>query len=206
MLSSTKEPRWYPPNFADASASPTAKINRRLRNASWSALRKECGGDQPPQYFFGAKMRLKTRGNSRFQGGKPPGSNARGNPRGPVRTHGDSRPLLGLFATSFVVVPNNFFGIFRRMDCNVQLPEVGPLLPTSGSWLQTSNLCFPKSNFQRLHFDLPLPTSGSWTREDGSGNRTSGSWKMEIVNRRMRRRPAASILFSRQNVSKNAGK
>ena len=58
---------------------------------------KVCGSDQPSQYFFHAKTCVKTRKNGSFRGGTPPGSNARRNPWGPVRTCGDPRLLLGLF-------------------------------------------------------------------------------------------------------------
>ena len=59
---------------------------------------EEASLDQPSQYFFRAKTCRKTRKNGGFQGGKPPGRNARGNPWGPVRTRGGPRPLLGLFS------------------------------------------------------------------------------------------------------------
>ena len=124
----------------------------------------------------------------------------------PVGTRGGPRLLLGLFAAGFVIISNNFFGIFRRINYNGQFPEIGFLTSTSGSWIQTSNLCSPKSNFQKLDFELQPTTSGSWTWEDGSGNRTSGSRKMEIVNKRMRRWLAAPIFFPRENMSKNAEK
>ena len=64
--------------------------------------------DHPPQYFFHAKKCVKTRKNGSFRGGKPPGRNARENPWGPVRTRGDPRPLLGSFATGFVVVSDKY--------------------------------------------------------------------------------------------------
>ena len=162
--------------------------------------------EQPPQYFFRAKMCLKTRRNGDFQGGKPPGSNARGNPWGPARPRGGPRTLVGLFVTGFVVISNNFFGLFSCMGFNVQFPEDGFLLPTCGSWIQTSILFYPKSNFQSLDVDLRLTTPRSWTSKLGSGSPTSESWEMEIANRRMRRRPAAPILFPRENAPKNAEK
>ena len=114
---------------------------------------EDCGGDQPPQYFFPAKMCLKTRKNTSFQGGKPPGSNARGNPWGPVRTRGDPRPLLGLFATAFCVVCNGFFGIFCRMDCN--------RVPTSDFWKLDSNFQHLFPQIQLPEFRLRPPTHNS---------------------------------------------
>ena len=101
--------------------------------------------DWTPQYFSPAKTCLKTRKNDSFRGGKPPGRNARGNPWGPVRTRGGPRPLLGLFATGFVVV-------FVRSKCL-----------TVRSWKLKTN--FRRSAVGSWICNSQLPTLRSWNLE-----------------------------------------
>ena len=123
--------------------------------------------DHPPQYFFHAKKCVKTRKNDSFQGGKPPGRNARGNPWGPVRTRGGPRPLLGLFATGFVVV-------FARSKC---LAVRSWKLKTNfrrsavGSWICNSQL--PTLRSWNLEVEIQVPEVGRWRP-------TSGRWKLAI--------------------------
>ena len=60
---------------------PSCVAEVQLRKVGrWKLRAEACGGDQPPQYVSRGEKCLKTRKNESFQGGKPPGRNARGNP------------------------------------------------------------------------------------------------------------------------------